>query len=146
MRVLSVASEAYPLIKTGGLADVVGALPAALAPHNVALTTFLPGYPALAAVTKRAKVVHRYTDLLGTEARILKTKIGDHPLLVLDAPALFARGGGPYGDATGADWPDNWRRFAAFSRAAADLASGAVPGYAFDILHAHDWQAPGPGA
>ncbi|TCP93699.1 starch synthase [Sphingomonas sp. PP-CE-1A-559] len=155
MRVLSVASEAYPLIKTGGLADVVGALPAALAPHDVALTTFLPGYPALAAVTKRAKVVHRYTDLLGTEACILKTKIGDHALLVLDAPALFARGGGPYGDATGADWPDNWRRFAAFSRAAADLASGAVPGYAFDILHAHDWQAaiapaylryaPGPG-
>ena len=154
-RVLSVASEAYPLIKTGGLADVVGALPAALAPHGAALTTFLPGYPALAAVTKRAKVVHRYTDLLGVEARILKARIGDHPLLVLDAPSLFTRGGGPYGDASGMDWVDNWRRFAAFGRAAADLASGVVEGHAFDILHAHDWQAamapaylryaPGPG-
>ncbi|PTM47365.1 starch synthase [Sphingomonas aerolata] len=156
MRVLSVASEAYPLIKTGGLADVVGALPAALAHHGVAMTTFLPGYPALAAVMRTAKVVHRYTDLLGVEARILAASIGDHPLLILNAPGLFARGGGPYGDATGADWVDNWLRFAAFSRAAADLASGVVDGQHFDILHAHDWQAamapaylryaPGPGA
>jgi starch synthase len=156
MRVLSVASEAYPLIKTGGLADVVGALPAALGHHGVAMTTFLPGYPALAAVMRKAKVVHRYTDLLGVEARILAASIGDHPLLILDAPGLFARGGGPYSDATGADWVDNWLRFAAFSRAAADLASGVVDGQQFDILHAHDWQAamapaylryaPGPGA
>lgn len=140
-RVLSVASEAYPLIKTGGLADVVGALPAALAPHGVAVTTLLPGYPALAAVTKRAKVVHRYDHLFGSPARILAAKIGEHPLLVVDAPALFARGGGPYGDASGADWDDNWRRFAAFGRVGADLASGVVAGYDYDILHAHDWQA-----
>jgi len=156
MRVLSVASEAYPLIKTGGLADVVGALPAALAHHGVAMTTFLPGYPALAAVMRTAKVIHSYTDLLGVEARILAASIGDHPRLILDAPGLFARGGGPYGDTTGADWVDNWLRFAAFSRAAADLASGVVDGQQFDILHAHDWQAamapaylryaPGPGA
>ncbi len=155
MRVLSVASEAYPLIKTGGLADVVGALPAALAHHGVAMTTFLPAYPALAAVMRTAKVVHRFTDLLGVEARILAASIGDHPLLILDAPGLFARGGGPYGDTTGADWVDNWLRFAAFSRAAADLASGVVDDQEFDILHAHDWQAamapaylryaPGPG-
>ena len=128
MRVLSVASEAYPLIKTGGLADVVGALPAALAHHGVTMTTFVPGYPALAAVTRNAKVVHRYDDLLGVEAQILEARIGEHPLLVLDAPSLFTRGGGPYGDATGADWVDNWLRFAAFSRAAADLASGVVEG------------------
>jgi starch synthase len=99
--------------------------------------------------------VHRYPDLFGAAARILATKIGEYPLLVLDAPALFARDGGPYGDATGADWDDNWRRFAAFSRVAADLASGVVAGHAYDILHAHDWQAamaaaylrwaPGPG-
>ena len=156
MRVLSVASEAYPLIKTGGLADVVGALPAALAPHGVATTTLLPGYPALAGLARKATVVHHYADLLGVEARILATTIGEHPLLILDAPSLFARGGGPYGDATGADWVDNWQRFAAFSRAAADLASGVVEGQDFDILHAHDWQAamapaylryaPGPGA
>ena len=49
-------------------------------------------------------------------------------LLVLDAPHLFDRAGGPYGDATGADWPDNWRRFAALSQVGADIAAGAVAG------------------
>lgn len=154
LSVLSVASEAYPLVKTGGLADVVGALPGALAPHDVAMTTLLPGYPALGKLG-RAKVVHRWPDLLGVEARLLRGEIAGHPLLVLDAPDLFARDGGLYADRGGKDWPDNWRRFAALARAGADLASGAVRGHAFDILHAHDWQAamataylrlaPGPG-
>lgn len=137
MRVLSVASEAYPLVKTGGLADVVGALPAALAPHGVETTTLLPGYPSVGAHVKRAKIVHRWPKLLGVEARLLKGEIGGHPLLVLDAPKLFAREGGLYGDEMGRDWLDNWRRFAALSRAAADIAIGSR----FDILHAHDWQA-----
>lgn len=141
IRALSVASEAYPLIKTGGLADVVGALPAALAAHDVSTTTLLPGYLALAPAVKGARAIHRWADLLGVEARLLKGEIGGHPLLVLDAPRLFARDGGPYADATGADWPDNWRRFAALGRAAADIACGAVKGLTFDILHAHDWQA-----
>jgi starch synthase len=149
LAVLSVAAEAYPLVKTGGLADVVGALPAALTPHGVETTTLLPGYPALAKAVKGARVAHHWPDLLGTPARLLAARIGDHPLLVLDAPELFARPGGLY------DHPDDWRRFAAFARAAADLASGAVAGHQFDVLHAHDWQAalapaylrlaPGPG-
>ena len=62
-------------------------------------------------------------------------------LLVLDAPHLFDRPGGPYGDPTGADWPDNWRRFAALSQAGADIAAGAIAGYRPDVVHAHDWQA-----
>ncbi|MEH3037642.1 MAG: glycogen synthase GlgA [Sphingomonas adhaesiva] len=140
--VLSVASEAYPLVKTGGLADVVGALPAALAPHDVATTTLLPGYPAVLAALNRPRAVHRWADLLGTPARLLAgTLDGAQPLLALDAPALFAREGGLYADALGRDWEDNWRRFAALSRAAADLATGAVKGRRFDVLHAHDWQA-----
>jgi starch synthase len=155
MRVLSVASEAFPLIKTGGLADVVGALPAALAPHDVSVTTLLPGYPAVGARIGRAKAVHRWDSLLGTPARLLSAQLDGHPLLVLDAPELFARDGGPYLDPTQRDWHDNWRRFAALARAGADLASGAVKKQAFDVLHAHDWQAalapaylryaPGPG-
>src|SRR3954463_12326303 len=155
IRILSVASEAYPLVKTGGLADVVGALPDALKPHGMAVTTFLPGYPAVLAGVKKTDVVHQYDNLMGHPARLLKSKIGDHPLLVLDAPSLFARAGGLYADTGGADWKDNWRRFAALGRAAADLASGAIAGHAFDILQAHDWQAglapaylrfsPGPG-
>jgi starch synthase len=155
MQILSVASEAYPLVKTGGLGDVVGALPHALAGHNAIVTTLLPGYPVIREYIGDAPFVHRYTDLMGAEARILSSHISGYPLLVLDAPTLFLRDGGIYGDRAGADWPDNWRRFAALGRAAADLASGTIPNWRFDLLHAHDWHAglapaylryaPGPG-
>jgi len=141
MNLLSVASEVFPLVKTGGLADVVGALPPALAKHGVHATTFVPGYPGLAAKLKKKKEVHAYTDLFGAKASILRGEAAGLDLLVLHAPKLFDRKGGPYGDASGADFPDNWRRFAAFSRAGADIAGGAVKGYAPDIVHAHDWQA-----
>ena len=146
INVLSIASEAVPLIKTGGLADVAGALPQAVAQHGVAMTTFLPGYRAVMAGLDqtgqdRAKTVHTWPSLLGEPARLVAGTIGGHPLLVLDAPSLFRRDGGPYGDATGRDWADNGLRFAAFARAGADIASGAVRGHTFDIAHAHDWQA-----
>ena len=141
MRVLSVASEAYPLVKTGGLADVVGALPGALAPNGVDLTTLLPGYPAVMRAIGRGKLLHRYPDLLGVEARLVSGHAGGLDIIALDAPALYAREGGPYGEASGLDWPDNWRRFAALGRAAADLAGRIGKGGPFDLLHAHDWQA-----
>ncbi len=134
VKILSVASEAYPLVKTGGLADVVGALPAALAPHGVTMTTLLPGYPAVLRSLQRPATARRWDDLLGVPARLLKGRIDGHPLLVLDAPSLFVRDGGPYADATGHDWDDNWRRFAALGRAAADIAGD------YDLVHAHDWQ------
>lgn len=139
--VLSVASEAVPLVKTGGLADVAGALPGAVAPHDVAMTTMIPGFPSVTKALGKAKAVHAWTDLLGEKARLLAGRIGGHPLLVLDAPALFQRDGGPYGDPAGLDWADNWRRFAALGRAAADVAGGATGAGRFDLLHAHDWQA-----
>ncbi|NTS63960.1 glycogen synthase GlgA [Sphingomonas sp. HHU CXW] len=141
IRVLSVASEAYPLVKTGGLADVVGALPAALAAHDVETTTLIPGYPGVTATLGKARAVHRWPALLGTPARLLSGEIEGHPLLVLDAPELFARDGNIYADPGGKDWHDNWRRFAALARAAADLGSGAVKGRSYDVVHAHDWQA-----
>ncbi|HUD30177.1 MAG TPA: glycogen synthase GlgA [Novosphingobium sp.] len=146
LKVLSVASEAVPLVKTGGLADVVGALPGALAPHGVETTTLLPGYPAVLAALHRARAVHSWSSLVGTPARLLSgTLDGHHPLLVLDAPALYAREGAPYTDAAGRDWADNWQRFAALGRAAADLAGGALVKRGkpqdFDLVHAHDWQA-----
>lgn len=140
MKVLSVASEAVPLVKTGGLADVAGALPAALGAQGVEVTTFIPGSPAVLKALGKTKAVHSWDALLGEKARLLAGKIGDYPLLVLDAPALFARPGGPYSDASGRDWDDNWRRFASFARAAADIAGGAVKGRSFDLVHAHDWQ------
>jgi starch synthase len=141
LSVLSVASEAWPLVKTGGLADVAGALPAAVAAHGVKMTTLLPGYPVIMASIGKAKSAHRYDNLFGQAAHLIETRLGDHPLFVLDAPALYDRDGGPYGNSAGKDWPDNWLRFAALARAAADIASGVVKGKSFDILHAHDWQA-----
>jgi starch synthase len=141
LSILSVASEAVPLIKTGGLADVAGALPAAVAPHGVAMTTLIPGYPAVLAKAGKAKAIHNWDSLLGEPARLLSTKLDGRPLLILDAPGFFTRDGSPYQDGTGKDWGDNARRFAAFGRAAADVAGGVVKGLRFDLLHAHDWQA-----
>lgn len=141
MQLLSVASEIYPLIKTGGLADVTGALPAALAGEGIAVRTLVPGYPQVMARIGKAKVMRRYDALFGAPASILAAKAGDLDLLVLDAPDFFMREGGPYGDLAGHDWPDNWRRFAALSRAGADLAEDGIKGWRPDIVHAHDWQA-----
>jgi starch synthase len=141
MRVLSVASEVFPLIKTGGLADVAGALPAALRPHGVEMTTFLPGYRQVMGKLGRTRVVHDFGDLFGSAARLLSATVSGMDLVVLDCPALFDREGGPYGDASGKDWADNWTRFAAFSAAAAAHGTGRAGAAPFDLIHAHDWQA-----
>jgi starch synthase len=141
IKLLSVASEIYPLIKTGGLADVVGALPAALAGQGVQVRTLVPGYPAVIARLGKAKVVRRYDALFGAAASVLAAKVDGLDLLVLDAPDFFAREGGPYGDHGGNDWADNWRRFAALSRVGADVAEGALKGWRPDAVHVHDWQA-----
>lgn len=141
LRVLSVASEAAPLVKTGGLADVAGALPRAVAPHGISMTTLVPGYPSVIGALRRAREIHRWDSLFGETARLLSAKVDDDPWLILDAPGYFKRDGGPYSDPSGKDWVDNWRRFAALARAAADLAGGAAELDRFDLLHAHDWQA-----
>jgi starch synthase len=141
MKLLSIASEIYPLIKTGGLADVVGALPGALTGEGVESRTLVPGYPAVMARLGKAKTLRRYEALFGVPAALLAAKVDGLDLLILDAPDFFARPGGPYGDAAGNDWTDNWRRFAALSRVGADIAEGAVKGWRPDIVHVHDWQA-----
>jgi starch synthase len=141
VKLLAIASEMHPLVKTGGLADVVGALPAALAPEGVATRTLIPGYPAVMAAIEKGKRVHRYPDLFGVSASILSARHGALDLLVLEAPALFDRPGGPYGISPDRSWDDNWRRFAALSRAGADVAAGALKGWRPEIVHAHDWQA-----
>ena len=141
LRVLAVASELYPLVKTGGLADVAGALPGALAGEGVEVVTLVPGYPAVIEALERAEPVARWDDLFGGPATLLGGRGAGLDLLVLDAPHLFARGGDPYRDADGADWPDNGDRFAALARVAADVADGVVGRFRPVLLHAHDWQA-----
>ena len=141
LRVLSVASEAWPFVKTGGLADVVGALPGALSDHDVAVTTMIPAYRGLSGISGEGRLLHEFPHVLGAEARLVEHRVGEGTVVLFDAPSLFARAGGPYADAAGADWPDNWRRFAAFAAAAAELAAGDAGLPRFDVLHAHDWQA-----
>ena len=139
--VLSVASEIFPLIKTGGLADVAGALPTALAREDVAIRTLLPGYRPVVAKLESAEPARAYADLFGGPARVLAGRAAGLDLFVLDAPHLFDRVGNPYLGPDGRDWGDNAQRFAALARVGADLAKGAVAGYAPDVVHAHDWQA-----
>ncbi len=141
LRTLAIASEAFPLIKTGGLADVAGALPLALPREGVEMRTLLPGYPAVLALLEGAETAHVYVSLMGGAARVLAGHAGALKLFVLDAPHLFGRAGNPYLGPDGKDWPDNALRFAALARAGADLAKGIVPAYAADVVHAHDWQA-----
>lgn len=141
MKVLSVASEVFPLVKTGGLADVAGALPPALKAHGVAMTTMIPGYPVVMKQIAKATTVVRFDNLLGAKGKLLAANRAGLDLLVLDVPGLFDRDGGPYADMSGNDHVDNWRRFAVFSRAAALVAMGAIKGYRPDVVHVHDWQA-----
>lgn len=141
IRVLSVASEVFPLVKTGGLADVAGALPAALGRERVAVRTLIPGYRAVMAAFAKASVVHEYASLFGGPARLRAATVRGLDIFVLDAPHLYDRDGGPYADRRGQDFADNAFRFAALCRAGADIGSGAARDFIPDVVHCHDWQA-----
>ena len=138
---LSVTSECVPLIKTGGLADVTGALPRALKKHNIVVRTLLPGYPAVLKALKSFNALKIIDDCFGGSARLLAGMHHELDLLVLDAPHLFNRDHGIYLDQNGEDWPDNIERFAALSRVAADIAGGLIDNWQPNIVHCHDWQA-----
>jgi starch synthase len=141
IKVLAVASEIHPLVKTGGLADVVGALPGALRAHDVAVTTMVPGYPAVLQAADEWETVATLPSFFGGRTTIKRGSAKGLDLFVLDAPHLFDRPGGPYGDAEGRDWPDNPQRYGALSSAAAELCTGLVHDYVPDVVHVHDWQA-----
>jgi starch synthase len=127
-------------VKTGGLGDVSAALPAALHALGIDMRVLLPGYREVLDADRHARTLARVT-LCGVETRILSSRLPSGvALLVLDAPALFARVGGPYQDAAGDDWNDNARRFGVLSRAAALLGTSASPiDWQADVVHANDW-------
>ena len=132
-----VSSEAAPLAKTGGLADVVGALPAALAALGDQVAVVLPRYGFIDLAGTRP-VYDPLPILLGPvryDASIHKTE-GESPVYLVDCPKLYGRNG-LYGDAQG-DFPDNHIRFAVLARAALVVARFL---FRTDILHCHDWQA-----
>ncbi|RBP62544.1 starch synthase [Brevibacterium sanguinis] len=140
-RVLSVASECAPLLKTGGLADVVGALPAALAEYGWQSRILLPAYRGILDQVGHTDEVWHDEDLHGGRAVVRSGAHQGLDLLLLDAPHLFDRPGGPY-TVDGHDHPDNPVRFAALSWVGAQLAlHGTVEGWRPDIVHVHDWQS-----
>jgi len=140
LRVLSVASEIYPLVKTGGLADVAGALPMALEGEGIETHSLVPGYPAVLAALDRYEPVMPL-DLFGRSGQLLAAKAGALRLFVIQCPELYERAGNIYNGPDGWDWPDNAFRFAALGRVAASIGAGAVPQFVPEVIHAHDWQA-----
>jgi starch synthase len=141
LKVLSVASEIFPLVKTGGLADVTGALPRALASEGVQVRSLLPAYPAISGKLAEVTIAREYRDLFGGPARVLAGRAAGLDLFAIEAPHLYDRPGNPYVGPDGLDWPDNARRFAALARVGADIGLGAVAAFEPEVVHAHDWQA-----
>jgi starch synthase len=140
IRVLSVASEIYPIVKTGGLADVAGALPIALRSEGIEVRSLVPGYPSVVERLDAAEQVLEWPLFFGGVTRLLAASCGELDLLVIDAPHLFGRPGNPYTSPEGIDWPDNGLRFAALSRMAADIGLGDVAPFVPHVVHLHDWQ------
>lgn len=146
MKVLFAASEAYPLIKTGGLADVAYGLPRALHELDADVRLLLPAYQDILDSIGQTIVLGRL-EVWGTgrnhHIQILETvhPAFPFPVWLVECRELFGRAGNPYLHPHGYDWPDNAERFTVFCRAAAQLADDALNlGWRPDVVHAHDWQ------
>lgn len=146
MKLLFVASEAYPLVKTGGLGDVAYSLPLALHEEHVDVRLLLPGYRTLLHKLESVRILG-WLELQGMNrthtVRLLESEHADFPfpLWIMDCPALFDRPGNPYLQPEGYDWADNAERFSVFARLAMELARDALQlGWTPDVVHAHDWQ------
>jgi starch synthase len=141
-KILFVTSEAHPLIKTGGLADVSGSLPKALAELSQDVRLILPNYQAIKTDTDirflcSLRVNNRQVDLLETQMPDSQVKV-----LLVDYPEFFNRPGNPYLDRLGEPWPDNADRFALFCRIAVEVAMDrAHLDWQPDIVHCNDWQS-----
>jgi starch synthase len=147
LRVLHVGAEIFPLVKTGGLADVMGALPVALAHAGADARVLLPALAPLRAAMRDSRVVAAIELPWGGEpAELLRGRL-DVPALaglevyLLQHAGMYARTGTPYGDGSGKPFADNQRRFAALGLAAARLAEGIDPAWCAQIVHGHDWHA-----
>ena len=145
MRVLFVTAEAYPLAKTGGLADVSRALPIALMGRGVDIHLLIPGYPGAFTRVEKPRFVAKLDPILGvSDGMLVSGTVPDTelPVWLVDAPSLYRRTGSLYQDENGQDWPDNALRFAYLSHVAAKLAMGRTKlAWRPDVVHANDWHA-----
>ena len=149
IRVISVASEMTPWVKTGGLADVVGALPNALRLECVEMVVLLPFYGDLKSSLNHSqmRVVSEYGDCFGGYTRLLTLMGKEKNVVFMDAPHLFGFSGNPYTLDDGSDRSDGDVRFAALSWMAAQISAHGLAlnpnsrGLWFpDLIHTHDWQ------
>ncbi|BFM50999.1 glycogen synthase GlgA [Marinomonas sp. THO17] len=144
MKILFAASEIYPLIKTGGLADVAGALPLALRNKGHDVKLIMPAYQGiLEKVDPILRSINLGNPFGVGDLRILETRIKENntPIWLLQCQALYERDFGPYVDQNGQDFADNHLRFCALSWAAAKLVvDTSISEWQADILHLNDWQ------
>ena len=145
IKILFITSEIRPLVKTGGLADVSGALPPALTELGVDIRILIPGYPSVMGALNNMQLLARITTLPGHgEVRLLGARMPDTdvPIMVVDYPAYYDRPGSPYQDEDGRDWSDNDWRFSLLSRIGAILSSHQSPlPWRPHIAHCNDWQS-----
>lgn len=146
MKVLFVASEAYPLVKTGGLGDVAYSLPIALHEAGQDIRLMLPGYRDLLRKLESVRILG-WLELQGSGqtymVRILQATHSSFPfpLWIVDSPELFDRPGNPYLQPEGYDWEDNAERFTVLARAVLELARDTLQlGWVPDVVHSNDWQ------
>jgi len=144
MKLLFVASEIAPWVKTGGLGDVASALPDALRNAGVDVRVLVPAYPAMRAAFPRARQIATLRWLGGElpDCSLWEAKGSNSVKLWLLEQALFERVGNPYVDSKGIAWPDNPLRFGLLSRVAAWLSTEvSTLAWRPDVLHCNDWQS-----
>ncbi|MCC5859657.1 MAG: glycogen synthase GlgA [Ectothiorhodospiraceae bacterium] len=137
LKILFVAAEMAPLVKVGGLGDVLGALPVALAARGHDARVLLPAYDPV--MTRKARVITLLPDGSG---RLLEYRASavSVPVWLLETPGFLRRGGRPYLTRAGTPWADNPLQFGRLGRVAADIANGRlVDAWQPEVLHANDW-------
>jgi len=142
-KTLYISSEAFPLVKTGGLGDVAGSLPTALLKKSQDVRLLLPAYPEVLYKITKSKIIAE-SSYYNQPVKIIETRLPGSNVIVwlVDCPTIFNRPGGPYTDDHGHPWHDNALRFAIFCHAAVDISLNKLtPDWQPDIVHCNDWQS-----
>lgn len=143
MKVLQVSAEIFPLLKTGGLADIAGALPLALTAAGCEVRLLLPGFSPILQDLKDITALAQLVTPWGESVVLQKGRLNALGLqaYVIDAPGLYARPGSPYEDAQRQPYADNYRRFALLGWMAGQLGQGVDTQWHPQVVHSHDWHA-----